>query len=529
MEKEKSINVEKSYVIHKDKMNPCRIVLLNPPTAADSNEPLLNLAYLSSTLKKAGHDVLVLDATAPYCPLNEKEIEKKILEFNPHFIGVTLTITNILKTYGYLKRLGQLSIPIVAGGPHANCLPEEVLHHGADIVAIGEGEKTILDLAGYFLGRKKLEEIPGLCFRKRDSSVCYTQMRPLIKDLDLIPFPDFSFFPISHYSGIDDPDSSSIFWAIFSSRGCPYNCIFCSSHNVFGRTFRIRSAENVFEEVEKLAEEYGARHFAFQDDEAFINKERILSFCNLVSQSQYKLSFSARLRIDSLDEKMLINMKNAGFTRLAFGIESFNDESLLKMNKMYTSKDIFDGFEKLERANFRIVHFNNLVGFPWETPEHLEDCIKKISKIPKSIIFFSAVNTLIPFPNTKMYADYHEQYGFTDWWIDKDKVYRPFDPRASKTFFMLFLSMYGPLYYEDIFWKHSKKMKKAIHDFCWKIASMQLKRCLSFWEYFLVFNLSKASYYVWKRSPLLENIVFYIPKTLVKLLKIHEKADFTKY
>ena len=101
-----------------------------------------------------------------------------------------------------------------------------------------------------------------------------------------------------------------------------YNCIFCSSHNVFGRTYRARSPENVFKEIEQLAEKFGAEAFAFQDDEAFINKKRIIEFCNLAKKSKYPLRFSARLRIDSLDEKMLRTMKESGFKRLAFGIES---------------------------------------------------------------------------------------------------------------------------------------------------------------------------------------------------------------
>ncbi len=506
----------------------CRVVLLNPPTAAESSEILLNLAYLSATLKKVGHEVLVIDPNAPYNRLSESEIEKKILEFKPHFIGVTLTITYIVQTYEYFKRLRRLSIPIVAGGPHANCLPEEVLNHGADIVAIGEGEETVLEIAEYFLGRKKLPDVKGVCFRKKDGSAHYTPMRQLIQNLDIISFADFSAFPSPYYTGADDPNASKIFWAIFSSRGCPFNCIFCSSHNVFGRTFRARSADNVFQEVEELAEKYGARYFAFQDDEAFIKKERIIVFCDLVRKSKYELKFSARLRIDSLDVEMLTHMRNAGFSRLAFGLESFNDESLVKMNKMYKYKDVVSGFEKLEKAGYKYIHFNNLIGFPWETPDHLQVCIERITKIPKSIIYFGAVNTLIPFPKTKLYADYHAQYGFTEWWLDPKRNSKG-KSSASDAFFMMFLSMYGPLYYNDIFWKHSKEMKKAINNFCWKVSAIQLRRCLGFWEFQVVYNLSKMSHFVWKRSPTVEKILFYVPKKIVKFLKIDKKASFISY
>jgi radical SAM superfamily enzyme YgiQ (UPF0313 family) len=519
---------EKKTSPPRGKPGVCRVVLLNPPTAAPSSEVLLNLAYLSATLKKAGHKVLVIDPNAPFHRLSEKEIKRKILEFRPHFIGVTLTITYIAKTYEYFKRLKKLPFPLVAGGPHANCLPEEVLNHGADIVAIGEGELTILGLAEYFLGKKGLEDIEGICFRNKDGSVHHTPPRPLIRDLDQIPFPDFSAFPISYYTGVDDPNSSSIFWAVFSSRGCPYNCIFCSSHNVFGRTYRARSPENVFQELEKLYHDYGARHFAFQDDEAFINKERVIAFCNLVKESQLNLTFSARLRMDSLDVKMLKVMKGAGFRRLAFGLESFNDESLLKMNKNHTVKELFEGFEALENAGIRTIHYNQLVGFPWETPKHLEDSLEKIAEIPKSIRYFCCTVTLIPYPKTKLYEDYHEKYGFTEWWLDPERN-SPVDLHVSKAFFMLFVREYVPLYSNDIFWKHSRRMKRAIHRFCWKVSSMQLRRCLGPIEFPIMFNLSKASHWVWKKSPFVESVLFFAPKMLVKSLKMHEKANFRKY
>ncbi|MBM3702562.1 MAG: B12-binding domain-containing radical SAM protein [Actinobacteria bacterium] len=505
-------------------MTNCKVILLNPPTAVPSSEILLNLVYLSSTLKKAGHDFLVLDATAPFHLLNEEELEQQILQFSPHFIGVTITITYIPQTYEYLKCLKKLKIPIVAGSPHANCCPEEVLQHSVDIVAIGEGEDTILDLAKYFLGRKKIEDIAGICFIKKDDSVCYTSKRPLIKNLDTIPFPDYDAFPIVYYTGSHNPFSNPIFWSVFSSRGCHYNCIFCSSHNVFGRTYRARSPQNVFQEIEFLAEKYGARIFAFQDDEAFINKDRIIEFCGLVKKSQFALKFSAQLRIDSLDEQMLSEMLSACFCRLAFGIESFNDETLQKINKIYTVSDIHEGFKILEKIHFPAIYFNNIIGFPWETPEHFKKNIQEMSIIPKSLIFFSSTATPIPYPGTKLYDQYHKQYGFTEWWLDLKRN----SPSPSKinAFFMLFLSDQLCLYIDDVFWDYSPQMKRAITDFCWKNSSIYLRRLFPFSEYLLIFIFSKISHRIWKFSPQLEKILLYPVAWVAKRLKLDKKTSF---
>lgn len=507
-------------------MTKCNVVLLNPPTAAPSSEILLNLAYLSSTLKNAGHNVLILDATAPYKKLNEEETKRRILEFEPHFIGVTLTIVYIPHTYEYLKHLKKLKIPIIAGGPHANCLPEEVLKHGTDIVAIGEGEDTILELAEYFLGEKKLKDIPGICFKDKKGKPHYTQARPLIENLDRIPFPDYDSFPIKNYTGNSDPDSNPIFWSMFSSRGCPYNCIFCSSHNVFGRTYRRRSPDNVFEEIKHMHKTYGAKMFAFQDDEAFIDKKRVIKFCGQVKKKLPPLKFSGRLRIDSLNAEMIKAMKSVGFTRLAFGIESFNNETLGKINKKYDIDEIAKGFKILEKADFKTVYFNNLVGFPWETSKHLAMSLKEISKIPPSIKWFTSTNTLIPYPGTKLYDDYHKEYDFTDWWLDKKMNSPRSKTDVEDAFFMLFMFDQIPLWLDDAYWNHPKKMKKAIEKFCWGVASLSLQRCLSSKELGFVMRYSKISHKLWRKSPALEKIFMYPFTRIAKNRNLHEKVRF---
>ena len=499
-----------------------RVVLLNPPTASPSGEILLNLAYLSATLRRAGHEVLILDATAPSRRLTEEQVAREIRGFRPHFIGVTLTIVYIPQTYGYLKRLRGLGLPIVAGGPHANCLPEEVLENGADIVAVGEGEDTILELADHFLGRRKLEDIAGLCV-KTPQGLLRTPKRALIKDLDQIPFPDYDSFPIRFYTGSDDPESNRMFWSIFSSRGCPYNCIFCSSHNVFGRTYRARSPRNVMDEVELLTKRFGTRFFAFQDDEAFVNKQRIVEFCRYVRESRAPLSFSARLRVDSLDEEMLNAMKSAGFRRLSFGIESFSDDTLDKINKKYEVKTIAAGFEKLVKTGFTIVSFNNISGFPWETPEHLRGCLEEISRIPPAIRFYTGANIPVPYPGTALYESYHQEYGFTGWWL-KPELNSPVEQPTA--FFMIFLGDFQHLYAKDTFWKWPAEKLAALQDFCWKLSDLYLRRCLSFPEFLFARCFSRASYALWRLSPAAERVLFFPLTRLARWLGLDRKVLF---
>lgn len=493
-----------------------KIILLNAPTAGYSSMPLLNLAYLSAVLKKAKHEVKVIDAAAPFKKWSEEEVLNAVKKFEPDLIGLTLTITYIPHTYKFIAKLKELGFPIMAGGPHANCLPEEVLNHGVDIVVIGEGDETVVDLAN----KMKLEDVKGICFLK-NGKPHFTEPRKQIEDLDSLPYADFSEFPIENYTGSIDPHSNEMFWSIFSSRGCPFDCIFCASHNVFGRSYRSRSPRNVFDEVCELNEKYGATFFTFQDDETFIDKKRMIEFCKLVVGSQFR--FSGRMRIDTVDAEMLDWMKKVGFARLPFGIESFNDDSLKKMNKMYNVEKIFKGLDILAESDFKNINIALLVGFPWETPEHFKTTLENMKKIPETLNYYCGMNTLVPFPGTKLYNDYHEQFGFTNWWLDEERNSKTIEV-VNDSFWYLFLSKYGPLHAKERFWNFPDYMKQAIEKFCWDVAFLQLQRNLSSMQHRIIYSMLKLSYNVWKVAPLLEKLLFFIPKKC--LFGIDKKADF---
>lgn len=504
-----------------------RILLLNPPTAAVSTEVLLNLAYLAASLRKEGHEVKIIDATAPHKPVTSNEIKRIVAEFEPHFIGVTLTITYLPQTYLYLKGLRKAGIPIVAGGPHANCLPEEVLENGADIVAIGEGEETIVELADYFLGKRELSKINGICYRDGNGKFFYTPRRSLIENIDLIPFPDFSDFPIKNYTGSSNVNSNPIFWSLFTSRGCPFDCTFCSSHNVFGRTVRTRSARNIYDEINGLVERFGVEKITFQDDEILCSKKRFLELCELILDVGLKIKMSIRTRIDSIDEDILEKAKLVGLTRISFGIESWNDDTLTKINKKYEVDTIHKKFKVIEKTNFPYVSFNNIIGFPWESTEHLQRNIQEISKIPKGIAYFTTVVTPIPYPKTALYDQYHQQFGFTDWWLNPKN--QPQIITDRKPFFMYFAPGIHPIHTDNNFWNYSKKQRREIMTFKWTVFGLFLRRHFNIFQYMVIILGCRVSYFLWKSSPAAEQFVFW-PLCGKRILNLSQRVSFiTKY
>lgn len=507
-------------------MNSLRIILLNPSTAAPSSEPLLNLAYLAAVLRRRGHDVLIVDGTAPYARKSPKEIRDIITKYRPHFIGITLTITYIPESYAFIKDLKDLRIPIVLGGPHPNACPQEALDNGGDIVCIGEGEETIVELAEFFNGQRELKTVNGICFKDEQGKALFTKMRPLIKDLDTLPLPDFKDFPISDYSGSVDSASNPIFWSVFSSRGCPFDCIFCSSHNVFGRTMRLRSAQNVFNEIKGLMDKYNIQSVTFQDDEILCKKDRFLAFCELIINSNVKLKMSIRTRIDSIDPEVLKHAKRAGITRLSFGIESWDDETLLKINKKYDVKTIRERFEYLSQFQPLYISFNNIIGFPWESRRHYQNILDEIRKIPKNIRFFTTVATPIPFPRTKLYDDYCKGYGFTDWWLDPTRHATVKYVHNTPPFFINFAGMFSTLYRKDFYWNYSRKRQADIDWFSWSIFGLFFRRHLNVFEYLIVMPLCRLSHWLWWRDKELEYKIF-APLAKLSFFKgLKEKVSF---
>ncbi|MFA6078169.1 MAG: radical SAM protein [Candidatus Omnitrophota bacterium] len=505
-----------------------KVLLLNPPTAARSTEIILGRAYLASSRRKAGHEVRVVDATAPYKSIDPDGVKKIVSEYAPHFIGITLTISYIAQTYEYINDLRKMGIPIVAGGSHVNPLPEEALANGVDIVVLGEGENTIVELADYYSGnRSDLDNIRGLCIKREDGSVYRTSVRPLIENLDEIPFPAFEDFPIKNYTGSDDVDSNPIFWAIFSSRGCPFNCIFCCGHNVFGRTYRLRSAQNIFDEIKDLVKKYGVKKIAFQDDEILLSKQRIMDLCNLILNDKLKIKMSLRARIDSIDPMLLRKMQEAGFVRMSFGIESWNNETLKGINKKYDVETIKKGLAALESAKFTQVNFNTIVGFPWEKKAHLRKNIETLYTIPLMLNLYNVVVTPVPYPNTELYNRYHREFGFTNWWLDPEKHWKGWPSKRPTPLFYSFTKYLLPLYKPDYYWNYSAEWRREMEGFCWKVFKLYSKRHMNLCRFTLVYVLIRSSHAIWKVSPGIESFFSrMIPKKFIR--NIEKSLSFIK-
>jgi radical SAM superfamily enzyme YgiQ (UPF0313 family) len=371
-----------------------KICLINPERFTAQQMPL-NLGYLISYLQKydeANHQFKIIDENAG------DEVEKELLKFNPDFVGITSTTPQITKAVGIANFIKSNSdVPVVIGGVHVTLLPKETLLEGNfNAGIVGEGEITFFELVQLLKNKNftsnNLKKIKGICF-KEGKNVVITEERPLIDNLDTIPFPIREFFNLNYYLKPEAVIRGVIKRSthIMSSRGCPYNCVFCSSFAINRRRLRTYSAEYVISEVEHLIKKYKIGALFFQDDDFYVDKERAKKICELMIERgiNEKLVWSIQMRANWLNPS-------------EFGFESGSPRILDFLKKNTTTVDQNHQAIKLcKQAGLRVFG-NFMIGTVGETREDLEMTKKFILQHNKDLDSMGIFITT-PYPKTELW------------------------------------------------------------------------------------------------------------------------------
>ena len=287
-----------------DKKDRLNIVLINPSYVLPffSSAPPLWLLYLAAVAEQKNCKVHIIDMVAKYSTYTISNVVEQCERLRPDIIGVSLGLGQICSAYALVDMLRPLKSLLVSGGPHTTQLPEEVIDHGFDISVLGEGEEIFSDIIDFVKGQKKLEDINGIVYKKKDSFISTGRREP-ISDLDKPPFPARHLISLSDYVRTDsDLDS---FCTLITSRGCPFSCTYCVSSAVFGKKYIYRSPENIIKEIIELHEKYDVKNIAFVDDLFTMDKERIKRLCRLLISSGISIHWSCITKIDCLDKELL--------------------------------------------------------------------------------------------------------------------------------------------------------------------------------------------------------------------------------
>ena len=362
------------------------------------------LASISAVLKKNGHRVSLLHLTKE---IPKEKFLKNIEKENPNLIGFSFTTDNFHLLPKYLKWIkeNKFSIPIICGSYHSTLSPEEVINiKEVDMICIGEGEYPMLELCNKIEKRENYEYIESLWIKTKNG-IIKNRVRPLIENLDTLPFPDFALFDFHNLI------ASKINTAmIMVSRGCPYNCSYCANHAIrkmypnSNKYTRTRSPENSIEYIKTLLkhckdEKININYINFLDNNLSWPKEWNIKFLNLYLQ-EIHLPFSCNLRADTIDKELIELFKKAGCFRAHIGVESGNKEIRFSILKRNMSDDVIkNGFNLCKNIGISTLAYN-MIGLPYETPRTALDTIK-LNALIKPTRSLAAI--FCPYPATEAY------------------------------------------------------------------------------------------------------------------------------
>lgn len=398
-----------------------RILLINPPWIRRKDNvwhsiasimPPLGLAWIAAVLEQDGHNVSILDAHAERLGL---ERIGPLLDSlgDLDIVGITAT-TALIANALEIARIARIKCPnarVVLGGVHPTVLPEEVLGEPAvDIVVRGEGENTMRDLSA----EKALDQIDGISYRE-GHTIRHVPDRPLIKDLDTLPFPAYHQLPMSKYHPAAGASKRRPAISMLATRGCPGRCTFC--YRIFGPRLRVRSGLKVAEEVKYLQENFGIREICFYDDTFTVAKKQVYAFCQALEEMKIDLTWVCFSRIDSVDEDMLRCMKQAGCHQILYGVEAASPEILHNIGKRANPELAEHKIQLTKKAGID-VRISLMLGNPGETEQTMRETLDYAIRVDPVVAMF---NITTPFPGTEMF-DWAEKNGYllTRNWEDYD-------------------------------------------------------------------------------------------------------------
>lgn len=392
-----------------------KIMLINPPIREWSKPNIvpLGLGYVASALQSSGHKVEIMDINAFRWTKEEVEEKIKNAEFDLVGIGAIVTVYEYVKWLIKTLKMYHFDKKVVVGGSVGASIPHIIFDKTeADIVCIGEGEITAVELVHALENIKDLSDVEGIWFRGNDGKIHRNKKRESIKDLDALSLPAWDLFPMDIYlknpvgapnrnKWIDggDSDNSILSMNMVATRGCPYQCIYCY-HDFMGQKYRHRSVPNIIEEMRRLKDKYKISYFHFMDDEFCLKKEFVFNFCEAVKKNfSEKITWGCSGRVNLMTEDLIAAMADAGCVLIAYGIESGSQKMLDAIKKGVTVKQGEEAI-RLTKKYLGWADCSFMIGVPGENKTTIQETIdfcKEVDLTPEVIFFMT------PYPGTELY------------------------------------------------------------------------------------------------------------------------------
>ena len=390
--------------------------------------PPIGLAYVAASLREAGHEVRIIDTNGEaldrFTPLDAKGLllrrglsDAEILErLEPSdVIGFGLMFSQDwlpARQLIHAVRAKQPKAVLVGGGEHFTAEPVGALEDSPlDFIVEGEGDRVICDLVEHLEGRRALEDVPGCWYRSTDGEIRRTTGKVRVRDINSLPWPAWDLVPVENYLaggygvGVDRGRSMPM----NATRGCPYQCTFCSSPTMWTTRYSMRSPADVVEEMKRYVETYRAQNFDFQDLTAIIRKEWAVEFATRVIDAKLDVTWQipSGTRSEVLDAEVLTLMKRSGCTNFAYAPESGDEATLQRIKKKVDRDRMVASMRQAVKIGLN-VKANFIFGFPDDTYRSIMNTFGFLIRIAVVGVYDISIAPLRPYPGSEIFRGLQE-------------------------------------------------------------------------------------------------------------------------
>lgn len=399
------------------------ILLANMPIKFNSREnlePPLGISYIGAVLKEDGNAVCLKDYEVD--EFNAEDLEQFIKKHNIQIVGVSFRTASYESAKEFVKIIKNIDrdIKVVLGGQHVTAFPEATLRDMKCEVAVrGEGEYVFRDLARRLKSGGTPEGLDGISYLNERGIIISNRKAEPINDLDELPIPLREGLSLEKYNVI----------TIITSRGCPFNCIYCDK-GVSTRAVKYRSADKLFDEIKYIVGRLKRNRLYIVDDYFLLNREKLEKLLDKIIKEKLYISWVCQSRVDGIDRHIIEKAKKAGCEQIMFGIESGDERELKYMRKDATNKQAASAVAITKKYGIT-ARTNFMLGFPISTKEMVRNTIRFAKKIHPDIVRFFAVS---PLPNTDLWRDVYGTELDTDTvkWDNIDFFKPNFDTKEIK-------------------------------------------------------------------------------------------------
>ncbi|MBT8365460.1 MAG: B12-binding domain-containing radical SAM protein [Deltaproteobacteria bacterium] len=369
--------------------------------------PPLGIQTLAPIVRQHGHRVRLFDTCHPQ--MKAEYIEQALTEERPDVIALSfLSTTTYPAAKSMAERLKKKSpnTQIIAGGVFASMNSIHILQDcpHIDCIGVGEGDELLPDYLNHI---ENPDAVDGLVWR-RGAEIVSNAQRSLIRDLNQFPFPDRTSLPIDYIESLplDVPAVLSLdkFCTIQTSRGCPYNCVYCDIPAFSHRKWRFRSAEHVLAEMQQL-NDMGYRSIYFTDDHFLLNRKRINTICNGIIERKFEFHWGCEGRVDSVALDQIPMMSKANCTLLMYGVEAGTQKILDRLNKRQNLQQIEHAINEAKRHGIARAHGSFIIGSPGETGEEILESFRFAARMKLDTFNFTRLCVYRGTPLWKEYVD----------------------------------------------------------------------------------------------------------------------------